>query len=123
MEATKSGKSATVTGLDLANGGPQGECDDPNCPFHGSLKVRENTLVGVVASIGSEKTAVIQRPHAEEIPKYNRFERRRSRVTVHLPPCFEVAEGDRVKVAECRPLSKTKSYVVVDVLKSKTEAD
>jgi len=97
--------------------------DDPNCPFHGNLKVKENTLVGDVASIGSKKTAVIERPHAEEIPKYNRFERRRSRITVHLPPCFDLKEGDRVKVAKCRPLSKTKSYVIVDVLESDTEED
>jgi small subunit ribosomal protein S17 len=32
----------------------------------------------------------------------------------HSPPCLEVREGDRVKIAECRPISKEVAFVVVE---------
>jgi ribosomal protein S17 len=47
------------------------------------------------------------------VPKYERYERRKSRIVVHNPECIRAREGDVVVVAECRPLSKTKSFVVV----------
>jgi len=49
--------------------------------------------------------------------KYERYSRMRSRITAHRTPCLPVKVGDQVRIAECRPLSKTKSFVVVEVLK------
>jgi len=37
-----------------------------------------------------------------------------SRITAHNPPCIGAKTGDKVKIAECRPISKTKSFVVVE---------
>jgi small subunit ribosomal protein S17 len=34
-------------------------------------------------------------------------------VSAHVPPCIEVNDGDNVTIGECRPLSKTISFVVV----------
>jgi small subunit ribosomal protein S17 len=48
------------------------------------------------------------------VTKFNRGERRRSRVSAHIPPCIEVKDGDSVMLGECRPLSKTMSFVVVE---------
>ena len=46
--------------------------------------------------------------------KYERFEKRTSVVSAHLPSCIgDVNIGDNVKVMECRPLSKTVSFCVV----------
>ncbi|MFH8110199.1 MAG: 30S ribosomal protein S17, partial [Candidatus Aenigmatarchaeota archaeon] len=39
---------------------------------------------------------------------------RRTRVYAHLPPCLDVKVGDKVKIAECRPLSKIKHFVVIE---------
>ena len=47
------------------------------------------------------------------VPKYQRYEKRRSKVHAHNPPCITAKIGDIVTIAECRRLSKTKSYVVV----------
>jgi small subunit ribosomal protein S17 len=48
--------------------------------------------------------------------KYERFEKRTSALSAHLPTCVgEVNVGDTVKVMECRPLSKTVSFCVVEV--------
>jgi len=50
------------------------------------------------------------------IPKYERYERRTSKLHAHNPPCIAARAGDRVKIMECRRLSKTKSFVVVQKL-------
>jgi small subunit ribosomal protein S17 len=49
--------------------------------------------------------------------KYKRYERRRSKIHAHLPPCIEVSEGDLVRVVETRRLAKTVSHVVLGKLK------
>jgi small subunit ribosomal protein S17 len=93
---------------------PEETCSDENCPFHGSLSVRGQTLEGRVASTDMEKTVVVEREYDVRVPKYDRYMKRRSRIPAHHPPCVELAEGDTVRIAETRPLSKTKSHVVVE---------
>ncbi len=93
---------------------PEKECDDVNCPFHGSLPVRGQILEGKVVSDKAPKTVVVLRSYLKEIAKYERYEKRRSRIHAHNPPCINAKVGDIVKIAECRPLSKTKSFVVVE---------
>ena len=93
---------------------PQAECDDKYCPFHGSLRVRKKIIEGVVASAKMKNTVIVQRDYLHYVPKYMRYERRRSRIPAHKPPCIDVKEGDKVKIAECRPISKTVSWVVVE---------
>lgn len=98
---------------------PSESCSDENCPFHGELPVRGKVATGTVASTGMEKTAVVTWEYAEHIPKYERYERRNTKVSAHHPPCIDLDEGDTVTIAECRPLSKTKRFVVVE----RTERD
>ena len=98
-------------GLDVP--APAAECDDVNCPFHGALPVRGQVLVGTVVSDKMGKTVVIQRKHEILIKKYQRYEKRQSKIHAHNPPCIDAKVGDVVTVAECRPLSKTKSFVVI----------
>jgi small subunit ribosomal protein S17 len=95
---------------------PEDSCADEDCPFHGSLAVRGQTLEGRVASTDMEKTVVVEREYDVRVPKYDRYMKRRSRVPAHAPTCMELSEGDTVRIAETRPLSKTKSHVVVEVL-------
>jgi len=96
---------------------PEKECSDPKCPFHGSLSVRGKVLEGLVVSAKVPKTVIIERSYLHYIPKYKRYERRHSRIAAYNPECIDAKEGDRVRIAECRPLSKTKSFVVVEVVK------
>ena len=35
----------------------------------------------------------------------------------YLPECIDVTEGDEITIAECRPLSKTVSFVVIEGIK------
>jgi len=93
---------------------PSRTCDDPNCPFHGKLRIRGRMLEGVVISDKMERSATIRIDSIRYIPKYERYERRHSKITVHNPPCIDAKLGDKVKIAECRPLSKTKAFVIVE---------
>ncbi|QGN06010.1 30S ribosomal protein S17 [Halorhabdus sp. CBA1104] len=93
---------------------PDATCDDQNCPFHGTLSVRGQTIEGTVASTDMDKTVVVEREYDVPVPKYDRLMKRRSRIPAHAPPCVDLAEGDTVTIAETRPLSKTKSHVVVE---------
>ncbi|MFC6787786.1 30S ribosomal protein S17 [Halobaculum halobium] len=101
---------------------PEESCSDENCPFHGSLSVRGQTLEGTVASTAMDKTVVVEREYDVFVPKYDRYMKRRSRVPAHVSPCLDIEEGDEVQIAETRPLSKTKSHVVVEQLDTDGDA-
>jgi small subunit ribosomal protein S17 len=93
---------------------PKKSCEDKNCPFHGSLRVRGRVLDGVVISAKMDKTVVVRRDYQLYMPKFKRYERRHSHINAHNPPCLDSHEGDKVRIAECRPVSKTVSFVVVE---------
>ncbi|MCW4015212.1 MAG: 30S ribosomal protein S17 [Candidatus Bathyarchaeota archaeon] len=95
---------------------PKKTCEDINCPFHGTLSLRGHSLEGIVVSDKMEKTIIVRRDYLNYVPKYRRYERRRSNVAAHSPPCLEIKTGDKVKLAECRSISKTVSFVVIEKL-------
>ena len=96
---------------------PEKICKDDKCPFHGSLPVRGKTIEGVVVSSRAQKTAIIERHYLHFLPKFERYERKHSRIAAYNPECISAKEGDRVKIAETRPISKTKAFVVIEKLK------
>lgn len=93
---------------------PRRACEDPRCPFHGHLSVRGRILKGTLVSFKAEMTGVVERQYLHYIPKYMRYERRRSKIHAHVPPCLDVKEGDTVSIAECRPIAKTVAFVVIE---------
>ena len=105
------GKTARDIGLDVPI--PTKTCEDVNCPFHGKLSIRGITMTGEIASFKMDKTAVLERKYLYYVKKYKRYERRKTRMNVHVPPCLDINEADRVLVAECRPISKTVTFTVV----------
>ena len=95
------------------------EYDYETCPFYGELSVRGQILEGEVVSTEMDKTVVVQREYDVTVPKYDRKMKRRSRIPAHVPGVLDpLAVGDTVRIAETRPLSKTKSHVVVEVVES-----
>lgn len=104
------GKS-DVTGLGLPV--PDAPCADSNCPFHGKLRLHGRRLSGVVSSAKMRRTANITIERMTYVRKYERYQRRKSKLKVHNPECISAKEGDKVDVIECRPLSKTKHFVIV----------
>jgi small subunit ribosomal protein S17 len=105
---------ANSIGIDVQQ--PKKACQDDNCPFHGQIKVRGRQHTGTVVSTKMRRSAVVQWEHRHLIPKYERYERRLTKITVHAPDCLDVKEGDMVQIAETRPLSKTKNFVIIQNL-------
>ena len=106
--------TANVRNIGIEVAAPEGECSDPNCPFHGTLSVRGQIIDGVVASVKMDGTAVVERNYLKYQQKYERYEKRSSRYSVHAPACLGLKVGDNVSIMECRPLSKTVSFVAVE---------
>ncbi len=92
---------------------PDKTCTDDNCPYHGTLRVRGAIMEGVLIKNRAQKSGVVERQYLYYDSKYKRYERRRSRIHVHIPPCVEVKEGDKVIIGESRPISKSISFVVL----------
>ena len=99
------------------------ECNDKDCPFHGSTRIRGKITQGVVVNKKSKNTVVIRQDYVQFVKKYQRYERRNSRLACHLPDCLtsDIQVGDLVRVGESRKLSKTKAFIVLDKLKAGAE--
>jgi len=89
------------------------ECNDKNCPKHGSLSARGAVIEGTVVSDKMQSTVKVVRQFTRYIQKYERTEKKQTEIFAHNPPCISAKKGDKVRLMECRPLSKTKAFVVV----------
>jgi small subunit ribosomal protein S17 len=96
--------------------GAKSECADKNCPIHHGLKARGREFTGLVVSDKMLKTVVVSWSRRLFVKKFERYERKRSKINAHNPECINAKKGDLVKIIETRPLSKTKSFVVIEIL-------
>jgi small subunit ribosomal protein S17 len=74
-------------------------------------KVRE----GIVSSSKMDRTLVIEIIERVRHPKYNKFVTRTKKLYAH-DEANDANVGDRVRVMETRPLSKTKRWRLVEIL-------
>ena len=100
------------TGIEVKS--PSKNCDDKHCPFHKGFKIRGNFFTGKITKISSLKTAHVEFPRLLYLQKYERYEKRKSRIHVHSTPCIDIKVGDTVKIMECRPISKMKNFVIIE---------
>lgn len=98
------------------------ECTDKFCPIHGKqkLKLRGRNFEGNIIKKFPGRV-VIQFERMIKVPKYERYEKRKTKIHARLPDCLknEVNVGDLISVAETRPLSKTVHFVVSGIIKKK----
>ena len=94
------------------------KCNDQKCHFHGYTSVRGRSLTGTVISTKMRKTVIIEFDRLFYLKKYERYEKRRTRLKAHNPECINAKDGDVVEVMECRPLSKTKNFMIIRKLGS-----
>ena len=107
-------KNKTVS-IGLKDVAPSQEAQgDKNCPFYGKNRVRGSLFTGTVVKTGSQKTATVMWERLYFLPKYERHEKRRTKVLVHNPPSIDAKVGDTVVIAQCKPMSKTKHFVIVE---------
>lgn len=72
---------------------------------------------GLVASTRAKKTAIVVIQYTAPVHKFERVEKRQSKIPAHVPDDVIVHEGDTVEIAETRKISKTKSFIVTKVIK------
>lgn len=78
------------------------------------------TIIGLVASDKGDKSIKVVVNFQTKHDKYGKFLKRRTSYHAHDEK-NEAREGDRVEIAECRPMSKTKHHRLVRVVEKAPE--
>jgi small subunit ribosomal protein S17 len=73
--------------------------------------------VGVITSDARDKSCKVEIQFTVKHAKYGKYIRRRTVIQAHDEQNLAKL-GDRVEIAECRPLSKTKSWVLTKVIEA-----
>ena len=76
---------------------------------------RRKTRTGVVVSDGMDKTVVVRIDRSFRHPLYDKTVRRSKKLAAH-DESNEAHVGDRVRVVETRPLSKSKRWRLVEIV-------
>ena len=96
------------------------DCKDRLCPIHGDrkLKMRGRTFEGIVIRKLPGRVT-IQFERMLKIPKYERYEKRKTKIHARLSDCMkdDVNEGDLIQIAETRPISKMIHFIVSKVVR------
>jgi small subunit ribosomal protein S17 len=79
-----------------------------------SIRTRGRTFTGIVLEARMQSTATVEWPRRKYVQKYERYERKRTRIKAHNPKEIDAKKGDIVKVEECRPISKTKHFTIIE---------
>ncbi len=90
--------------------------EDKNDPYFGNLSVRGKMFEGIVVSDSMRRTVKVGWDAIVKDAKYNRYFKKRTKVSAHNPDSILAKKGDTVLIGECRPLSKTKHFVVLKIL-------
>jgi len=80
-----------------------------------SIPLKSPHRVGVVESDKRLKTRTVVVNFVTKHPKYGKYVKKRTVLHVHDEK-NESGLGDRVEVAECRPISRTKNWILVRVV-------
>ena len=75
----------------------------------------KRTQTGLVVSDKMDKTVTVLLERQVKHALYGKYIKRSTKVRAH-DENNECGEGDRVRIAECRPMAKAKSWRVVEIL-------
>ena len=75
----------------------------------------QRTLTGKVVSSKTAKTIAVEIPRVVKHPQYGKYLRRTTRLLAH-DEAGQAREGDTVTISQCRPVSRRKSWRLVEVV-------
>ena len=78
------------------------------------------TLQGKVISDKMNKSVTVLLERQVKHPLYKKYIRRSTKLHVH-DENNECSIGDRIAIRECRPMSKTKSWALVEIIERSAE--
>ncbi len=76
----------------------------------------KKTLDGIILSVKMQKTAIVKVTRKFPHPLYKKLIERDNKLAVDVGD-FLLNVGDRVKIIEARPISKTKNFRILEVVK------
>ena len=89
-------------------------------PAETAARAMLRTIVGVVSSDKGNKSITVVVDFQTKHPKYGKYLRRRTTIHAHDEK-NEAKQGDKVELAECRPLSKTKHHRLIRIVEKAPE--
>ena len=93
--------------------------DQDKTTGEGERKLR--TATGRVVSNKMDKTITVAIERTVKHPMYGKYIKRTTKLLAH-DEANDCQEGDTVSITECRPLSKNKSWRLVEVLQRAADA-
>jgi small subunit ribosomal protein S17 len=72
-------------------------------------------MSGVVVGISMDETAVVTVNRLKKHSSYNKYIRSNSKYLIH-DPLNKCQIGDKVRIVECRPISKTKRWQLLEII-------
>ncbi len=82
-----------------------------------TVNKEQKTKSGVVTSDKMDQTVTVLIERKIKHPLYKKYIKKSTKIHAHDPD-NKCQQGDLVKIAECRPISKTKSWKVVEIVES-----
>lgn len=79
-------------------------------------EIKAKTVTGSVISVSRDKSITVQIDRKMMHPKYKKYIKRTTKLHAHDED-NKCQVGDTVVIQECRPISKTKSWMLVEVVK------
>ena len=100
-KAPKKAKDVKDIGIKVTP--PKDKCEnDAHCPFHGNQNVRGRTFKAKVIRSKVPRSVQVEWTWKRHVPKYERYEKMRTRLIVHNPSCIDAQVGDDVLIMETR---------------------
>jgi small subunit ribosomal protein S17 len=87
-----------------------------------SERKQRKTVSGIVVSRSGDKSIRVVLNYRIKHPVYGKFINRRTKLGVH-DEANQAKVGDVVEVVQCRPMSKTKSWRLVNVVQKASDKD
>ncbi len=83
---------------------------------------KQRTVTGRVVSNKMDKTVSVSIERLVKHPMYGKYIRRTTKLLAH-DESNECRQGDKVAIAECRPMSKRKAWQVVNIVERGSSRD
>ncbi len=105
-------------GENVADANPEAAADQARTADRGS----RSAVMGIVVSAKMDKTIIVRRDRKVLHPLYKKYVRRSTRYVAH-DEANTAHLGDEVEIVETRPISKTKRWRLVNVLREAPRGD
>ena len=88
---------------------------------HSTEEKKIRALIGQVVSTNMDKSVTVVVERLVRHPVYGKYIRRSNKLLAH-DETNSCKEGDKVAIVECRPISKRKSWKVIEIIQKSADS-